>query len=68
MTLTGPKQFNRWRQAVLAVLAVPLLLLRASGGAMFSTTKTLLSEYESARRGIENPTINDQHQGVVSSP
>ncbi len=68
MISTGPKQLNRWRRAVLAVLAAPLLMWGASGCAMFSTKKTLLSDYDSTRRGIENPTINDQDEESVFRP
>lgn len=60
MTLTGPKQLNPWRQAALAALTAPLLVMGSSGCAMFSTKKSLLSDYEETRQGIENPTVNDQ--------
>ncbi len=68
MILTGPKQSNRWRRAVLAVLAAPVLIWGVSGCAMFSTKKSLLSDYDATRRGIENPTINDQDEEGVFRP
>ncbi|MCC7337042.1 MAG: hypothetical protein IT422_18275 [Pirellulaceae bacterium] len=69
MNRSSPSPSIRWRPAVQARTA-PLLIGSALvisalvGCSVFSTKKTLLSDYDATRRSIENPTINDSEDGI----
>ncbi|MEO8270995.1 MAG: hypothetical protein ABI557_14830, partial [Aureliella sp.] len=56
MIRRSPSPSTRWRLALTAPLLVGSSLV---GCSVFSTKKTLLSDYDATRRSIENPTIND---------
>ncbi|MEZ6077584.1 MAG: hypothetical protein R3C56_18535 [Pirellulaceae bacterium] len=70
---SSPSPSIRWRPAVQArtatlLIGSALVISALVGCSVFSTKKTLLSDYDATRRSIENPTINDSEADASFNP